>query len=126
MSSLTLLIKQLQPRTDLWDWQREALCRNLDTDVFFSCEDEDRGARIRRERVAKQLCDACPVRRDCRDHALSVGERYGVWGGTSEADRRCIDAAQPVARQPKPKRLLKISPRHPAPGRTPRTVPSCA
>ncbi|MFE5700546.1 WhiB family transcriptional regulator [Rhodococcus koreensis] len=117
MSSLTLPIKRLQPRTDLWDWQREARCRNLDADVFFSCEGEGRQARIRRERVAKQICDACPVRRDCRDHALSVGERYGVWGGTSEGDRRYVDAAQPLARPPKPKQLMTISTRHPVPGR---------
>lgn len=71
-----------------WEWQRRARCRNLDPEVFFEAEHEGRGTRIRRERVAKRICLDCPVQRECRTHALSLGERYGVWGGTSERDRR--------------------------------------
>jgi WhiB family redox-sensing transcriptional regulator len=37
--------------------------------------------------VAKSLCGTCPVQPECRQHALSVGEPYGVWGGTTESER---------------------------------------
>ncbi|MFD9668910.1 WhiB family transcriptional regulator [Rhodococcus sp. NPDC059968] len=51
-------------------------------------EDEPKGPRVRREREAKRICSQCPVVDQCRTYALSAGERYGVWGGTSEDDRR--------------------------------------
>ncbi|WP_231921931.1 WhiB family transcriptional regulator [Rhodococcus rhodochrous] len=44
--------------------------------------------RQRRERTAKQICTSCPVRIPCRDYALETRERHGIWGGTSESDRR--------------------------------------
>ena len=112
MPSLTLSIRHLQPRAKHWDWQLRGLCRGLDPDVFYSPEGEGRGARVRRERAAKDICDQCPVLRACRTHALSVGERYGVWGGTSEADRRYLDTPEPSVRQAVPKRPVQISPRY--------------
>nr|GLK37927.1 hypothetical protein GCM10017611_47920 [Rhodococcus wratislaviensis] len=112
VSSLTLSIRHLQPRAEHWDWQLRGRCRDLDTDVFFSPDSEGRGARVRRERAAKEICDQCPVQRTCRNHALSVGERYGVWGGTSEADRRYLDAPEPAVRRPAPKQQMQISPRY--------------
>ncbi|MEU2005712.1 WhiB family transcriptional regulator [Rhodococcus sp. NPDC019627] len=112
MSSRTLSIRHLQPRAEHWDWQLHGLCRGLDPDVFFSREGEGRGGRARRERAAKDICDQCPVERACRDHALSVGERYGVWGGTSEGDRRKLGASEASARPAVPKRQIQISPRY--------------
>ncbi len=44
--------------------------------------------RDRRERVAKAICAACPVREPCAVYALAHRELHGVWGGLSEADRR--------------------------------------
>jgi hypothetical protein len=44
--------------------------------------------RHRRERVAKAICAACPVRQPCAVYALVHRELHGVWGGLSEADRR--------------------------------------
>ncbi|MGW4336382.1 WhiB family transcriptional regulator [Rhodococcus koreensis] len=92
------LLQVPRPRTDQWDWQLQARCRYLDPDVFFARDNETKPARIRRERAAREICDECPVQVMCRDYALSVGEPYGVWGGTSEADRRN------VAHQPEPAR----------------------
>ncbi|UZG60240.1 WhiB family transcriptional regulator (plasmid) [Rhodococcus opacus] len=43
----------------------------MDTDVFFPQDEEDRGTRIRRERVAKQICSECPVRQACQNHAIT-------------------------------------------------------
>jgi len=75
------------PRADLWDWQLLGACRSSDSDLFFHPENERGQARERREAAAKAVCGSCPVRERCRQHALSVGESYGVWGGMSEAER---------------------------------------
>ena len=76
-----------RPLMDLWDWQSQAACRDVNPELFFSPESE-RGVRKRaREMVAKSLCGNCPVQPECRQPALSVGEPYGVWGGTTESER---------------------------------------
>ena len=76
-----------RPLMDLWDWQSQAACRDVNPELFFSPESE-RGVRKRaREMVAKSLCGTCPVQPECSQHALSVGEPYGVWGGTTESER---------------------------------------
>ncbi|MEN0135188.1 MAG: WhiB family transcriptional regulator [Rhodococcus sp. (in: high G+C Gram-positive bacteria)] len=102
------LRKALEPCTGHWDWQLDARCRYLDPDMFFARDNESKPVRIRRERAAKEICYDCPVRVQCRAHALSVGESYGVWGGTTEADRRNFsrhdtgdgDEHGPVERRP--------------------------
>lgn len=58
-----------------------ALCAQTDPEIFFP----EQGAS---SRSAKRVCMACPVRADCLAHALAVGERYGIWGGLSERERR--------------------------------------
>ena len=75
------------PLMQIWDWQSQAACRDVNPDLFFSPESE-RGRRKRaRELVAKALCGTCPVQAECRRHAVQVGEPYGVWGGTTESER---------------------------------------
>lgn len=69
-------------------WHRHALCCGVVTDVFFPAEEECPPQRRHRERVAKAICAACPVRQPCAVHALAHRELHGVWGGLSEADRR--------------------------------------
>ncbi|KXF51375.1 hypothetical protein AXA44_01300 [Rhodococcus sp. SC4] len=71
-------------------WQRFARCQNMDTDTFYSPEDEGRGPRLRRERVAKQICGECVVQLRCQMHALLTAEPHGVWGGLSESERRRV------------------------------------
>lgn len=63
------------------DFYEKALCPQVDNDGFFP----DRGAS---PRAAKQVCLSCPVRAECLEYALENDERWGVWGGTSEAERR--------------------------------------
>ncbi|WP_312033705.1 MULTISPECIES: WhiB family transcriptional regulator [unclassified Rhodococcus (in: high G+C Gram-positive bacteria)] len=70
------------------DWWRRAACRGAETSMFFSPEGERGSARVRREAQARRICQACPVVEPCRRHALTSGEPYGVWGGTTESDRR--------------------------------------
>ncbi|SEB68871.1 WhiB family transcriptional regulator [Rhodococcus koreensis] len=69
------------------DWQHRASCRGADTDIFFSPEGERGRVRARREQAAKQICDNCPVLAECRDHAFTTTEAYGIWGGMSETER---------------------------------------
>ncbi|MGH8966836.1 MAG: WhiB family transcriptional regulator [Actinomycetes bacterium] len=73
---------------DSGEWRVRAACRGADLSVFYSPDGERRGARDRREAQARQICQVCPVLVRCRDHALTVGESYGVWGGMTESDRR--------------------------------------
>lgn len=78
------------PLMDVYDWQYDGLCRGSDPEGFFSPEAERGAPKRRREEAAKKVCFSCPVIEKCREHALSVQEPYGVWGGLSEADRQEI------------------------------------
>ena len=69
------------------NWQHRGSCRGAETSVFFAPDNEPAGARRRREQTAKQICQQCPVLNECRDHALSTREPYGIWGGLTERDR---------------------------------------
>ncbi|WP_259465860.1 WhiB family transcriptional regulator [Rhodococcus opacus] len=73
---------------DSGDWRARAACRDAELTVFFSPDDERGRARDRREARARQICQPCPVLAQCREHAFAVSEPYGVWGGTTEGDRR--------------------------------------
>ena len=75
------------PVMDLWDWQYHGACRTADPTLFFHPEGERGSARRRRADAAKAICQGCPVLQQCRTHALSVREPYGVWGGISEDER---------------------------------------
>lgn len=60
--------------------------------VFAACKDEEGMTffpQTRDEEVqALTICEICPVSEDCLDHALETNERFGVWGGTTEKERR--------------------------------------
>ncbi|EHI47554.1 WhiB family transcriptional regulator [Rhodococcus opacus PD630] len=71
-----------------WGWRYRAHCRTTEPSAFFAPDGERRGARIRRERRAKQICDGCVVARQCRAHATEHRETHGIWGGTTETERR--------------------------------------
>ena len=75
------------PNADFWDWQLQAVCRGMDSEVFFHPEGQRGAARTDREQRAKAICATCPVMQQCRDHALAVREPYGVWGGLTEDER---------------------------------------
>ncbi|MGL5865052.1 MAG: WhiB family transcriptional regulator [Dermatophilaceae bacterium] len=75
------------PVADLWDWQFDGSCRRVGPEVFFHPEGERGSKRRRRATAAKEICLACPVLQQCRQHALTVREPYGVWGGLTEDER---------------------------------------
>ena len=62
-------------------WQAEALCAQTDPEAFFP----EKGGSTRE---AKAVCQACQVREDCLEYALANDERFGIWGGMSERERR--------------------------------------
>ncbi|RZS36566.1 WhiB family redox-sensing transcriptional regulator [Herbihabitans rhizosphaerae] len=74
--------------TETWDWQLRGSCRDLDTAMFFHPDRERGAARDLRVAKAKEICQSCPVLVECRNHALTVQEPYGVWGGLDESERR--------------------------------------
>jgi WhiB family redox-sensing transcriptional regulator len=70
-------------------WQRRAACRGPESALFFPPTlPEARLDREAREERAKQICQACPVRGECLDFALSIREPHGIWGGLNELERR--------------------------------------
>ncbi|TCP50110.1 WhiB family redox-sensing transcriptional regulator [Tamaricihabitans halophyticus] len=76
------------PVADAWDWQRYGACRGMDSELFFHPDAERGYARDRRIAQAKQICRRCPVQPECRNHALTVREPFGIWGGLDESERR--------------------------------------
>lgn len=80
----------LAPLATLWEWAHEGLCRLNSPEIFFHPEGERGPARRWREARAVAICHQCPVLRHCREHALGVGEHYGVWGGMTEHEREII------------------------------------
>lgn len=75
------------PLAEVWEWQLRGACRGLDAEVFFPPDRERGPARAGRVARAKQVCQSCPVLDECRRHALTVREPYGVWGGMTAAER---------------------------------------
>ncbi len=73
-----------------WNWQEDGACRECDPLLFFHPQNERGSARDKRDRAAKQVCAACPVRLECADYAVRAREPYGVWGGLSEEEREAI------------------------------------
>ncbi|HWG12839.1 MAG TPA: WhiB family transcriptional regulator [Streptosporangiaceae bacterium] len=70
-----------------WGWQDRGACRNEDVSLFFGPDGERQPERDIRERKAKAICAACPVRAECLNYALSRPEKYGTWGGLNEEER---------------------------------------
>ncbi len=62
-------------------WHESALCAQTDPEAFFP----EKGGSTRE---AKRVCLSCDVRSECLDFALANDERFGIWGGLSERERR--------------------------------------
>ncbi|MGH4015903.1 MAG: WhiB family transcriptional regulator [Pseudonocardiaceae bacterium] len=63
------------------EWQERALCAQTDPEAFFP----EKGGSTRE---AKRICVGCEVRAECLEFALAHDERFGIWGGMSERERR--------------------------------------
>lgn len=65
------------------DWMSQRSCGNVPAEWFFPTRGED-------TTQAKAICAECSVRQECLDYAVRNGEKFGIWGGTSERERRNI------------------------------------
>jgi WhiB family redox-sensing transcriptional regulator len=73
---------EFEPATDEDEqWQERALCAQTDPEAFFP----EKGGSTRE---AKRICLGCEVKDRCLDYALAHDERFGIWGGLSERERR--------------------------------------
>ena len=70
------------------DWRHEALCRDEDPELFFPIGTT--GPAASQVAEAKVVCRRCPVVASCLDWALDTAQEAGVWGGTSEDERRVL------------------------------------
>jgi WhiB family redox-sensing transcriptional regulator len=68
------------------EWMERGLCAQTDPESFFP----EKGGSTRE---AKSICATCPVAAECLDYALDNDERFGIWGGLSERERRKVKQA---------------------------------
>ncbi|NJQ03935.1 WhiB family transcriptional regulator [Streptomyces zingiberis] len=76
-----MLIDFIAPGEQATDWRERALCAQTGPEFFFPVPGGS-------TREAKQVCRACEGRVECLEYALENDERFGVWGGLSEKERR--------------------------------------
>jgi WhiB family redox-sensing transcriptional regulator len=68
-------------------WQERGACRGVDPALFFPGRGESTAQ-------ARAVCATCPVAAECLEHALTKTERFGIWGGTSERERKALRRAR--------------------------------
>ncbi len=69
-------------------WRALASCARYTPELFFPAGETGlAGAQIA---MAKRICIGCPVRQDCLDYALASNQRFGIWGGLTEEERRPV------------------------------------
>ena len=84
---LSTMVAAARPRPG---WRSLAACWHSDPELFFPIS--SRGPALSQLREAQAICARCKVAEDCLSFALESGQDYGVWGGTSEAERRAMRA----------------------------------
>ncbi len=78
------------------DWRRVSACRDTDPDLFFPVGTT--GPAIEQIESAKAVCQVCEAQAPCLEYALATNQDSGIWGGTSEEERRKL-RKQYTARQ---------------------------
>jgi WhiB family transcriptional regulator, redox-sensing transcriptional regulator len=73
----------MNPPTVAPGWADIAACKGLDPTIFYPATDEEAEA-------AKAVCQGCPVKDTCLEHAIERREHNGVWGGATERERQRI------------------------------------
>lgn len=72
-------------------WMEEALCAQTDPDIFYP---EKGGSTA----PATSVCANCQVRSECLEYAVTNDIRHGIWGGTSDNDRKRLSRERKAAR----------------------------
>src|SRR5258708_883579 len=73
------------------EWRGEAACAHIEPDLFFPVGVT--GPAVPQIAAAKAVCEHCTVRSQCLEFAITTNQEYGVWGGTSEEERRVLRRA---------------------------------
>ena len=73
---------------DDFEWRDLAACLDHTRAVFFPAGES--GAAARQLEQVKSICSGCPVRLECLGYAVETGQRFGVWGGTDEEERKVL------------------------------------
>ena len=73
------------------DWRANSACRDTDPDLFFPVGTT--GPALDQIASAKAVCDTCDAKAPCLEFALTTNQDSGVWGGTSEEERRKLRRA---------------------------------
>jgi WhiB family redox-sensing transcriptional regulator len=76
-------------------WMQDAACRGADPELFFPVRGET-------TYEAKAVCAGCPVRFECLEYALRHSERFGIWGGLGERERRRLRQARGINNSGRP------------------------
>jgi WhiB family redox-sensing transcriptional regulator len=88
MTEVSVRPPRLAARRRRAHWRDYAACRDTDPELFFPAGTA--GPALVQAEQAKLVCAACPVRRPCLDWAMASGQEAGVWGGTTEEERRAL------------------------------------
>lgn len=83
MDTTPLLDILAAPLLDEKPWATYAACKGEHGMIFFP-------QNKREEAAAVAICASCPVREECLDHAIATNERFGVWGGLTEKERKRV------------------------------------
>jgi len=81
-------------------WTNDAACKGLDPNLFYTEPDEPDA-----EVEPKRICNGCPVKQECLNHALATNEKFGIWGGLNEVERKKLRRTmkkKPVSIKPDP------------------------
>lgn len=68
------------------EWRNRAACSGYHHALFFPVGDTDETSIER----AREICMTCAVNEDCLEYALETNQRAGIWGGTTEDERRSL------------------------------------
>jgi len=82
----TLMARVFDPTKE--EWRKRAACREMEPDLFFPIGTT--GPALIQIEESKRICRICEVRLECLEFALSTNQESGVWGGTSEEERKIL------------------------------------
>lgn len=86
--TVSILASSLALGSADYSWRVDAVCKDTDPELFFPVGTT--GQALLQIDRAKQVCDECPVKIECLDFAIETNQDSGIWGGTSEDERRDI------------------------------------
>ena len=86
-----MALTSLTVSVDSDNWRQFSACRDTDPDLFFPVGTT--GPALEQIAAAKAVCDSCDAKAPCLEFALTTNQDSGVWGGTSEEERRKLRRA---------------------------------